>query len=129
MNILDENISRNQKYSLHKRRIRFRQIGYEIGYKGIKDEDIIPFLHKLGTVTFFTRDLRFYQSHFCHSQYCLVILAVEDIEIASFIHRFLRHPKFNTKAKRMGKVVRVSHNVIRMCQIHDNREYELLWHT
>jgi len=28
--------------------------------------------------------------------------------------------------QRMGKVVRVSHNVIRMCQIHDSIEYELL---
>jgi hypothetical protein len=127
MNILDENISRNQKYSLHKWRIRFRQIGYEISNRGIKDEEIIPFLHKLGTVTFFTRDLRFYQSNLCHSGYCLVILAVEDIEIASFIHRFLRHPEFNTKAKRMGKVVRVSHNVIRMWKLNDDKEYELLW--
>jgi hypothetical protein len=127
MNILDENISRNQKYGLNKRKIRFRQIGYEISNRGIKDEEIIPFLHKLGTVTFFTRDLRFYQSHLCHSQYCLVILAVADIEIASFIHRFLRHPEFNTKAKRMGKIVRVSHSVIRMWKLNDDKEYELLW--
>ena len=127
MNILDENISRNQKYNLHKWRIRFRQIGYEISNKGIKDEEIIPFLHKLGTVTFFTRDLRFYQSQLCHSQYCLVILAVGDVEIASFIHRFLKHPEFNTKAKRMGKVNRVSHNVIRVWKLHDDKEYELSW--
>jgi hypothetical protein len=117
MNILDENILDTQRYFLRSWRIHVRQIGHEIGRQGIKDEEIIPVLHQLGAVTF------------CHTRYCLVCLAVEEHEVADFIYRFLRHPEFNTKAKRMGKVIRVSHNVIRMWRLRDNEEYELLWYT
>ena len=31
-------------------------------------------------------------------------------EAASFIRRFLQHPQFKTKSKRMGKVVRITHH-------------------
>jgi hypothetical protein len=129
MNILDENILDTQRYFLRSWRIHVRQIGHEIGRQGIKDEEIIPVLHQLGAVTFFTRDSDFYKSDLCHTRYCLVCLAVEEHEVADFIYRFLRHPEFNTKAKRMGKVIRVSHNVIRMWRLRDNEEYELLWYT
>jgi len=128
MNILDENILNEQRRYLIDRGIHVRQIGHEVGHQGIKDEGVIPLLHQLGAVTFFTRDYDFYQQSLCHVRYCLVCLAVEEYEVADFIYHFLRHPEFNTKAKRMGKVVRVSHSVIRMWRIHDSREYELLWH-
>jgi len=127
MNMLDENIPRDQRCILQNLRIRVRQIGYDIGYRGIKDEEIIPFLHQLDKVTFFTRDLRFYQHHLCHSGYCLICLAVNDSEVASFIQRFLRHSEFNTRSKRMGKVIRVSHNMIRVWQIHIEKEQEFKW--
>ena len=127
MNILDENILNEQRYYLKNWRIHVRQIGHEVGHQGIKDEEIIPLLHQLGAVTFFTRDYDFYQQNLCHTRYCLVCLAVEEYEVADFIYHFLRHPEFNTKAKRMSKVVRVSHNVIRMWKLHDDKEYELAW--
>ena len=127
MNILDENILDDQRYYLKNWRIHVRQTGHEIGRQGIKDEEIIPLLHQLGEVTFFTRDYDFYQRNLCHTRYCLVCLAIEEYEVADFVYHFLRHPEFNTKAKRMGKVVRVSHNVIRMWKLHDEKEYELSW--
>ncbi len=127
MNILDENILNDQRYYLRNWKIHVRQIGHEISRHGIKDEEIIPLLHQLGAVTFFTRDFGFYQRNLCHSRYCLVCLAIEEDEVASFIYRFLKHSEFNTKAKRMGKVIRVSHNVIRMWKLNDDKEYELAW--
>ena len=127
MNVLDENIPRNQRCILQNLRIRVRQIGYDIGYSGIKDEEIIPFLHQIGKVTFFTRDLRFYQYNLCHPRYCLICLAINDSEVASFIQRFLRHPAFNTQSKRMGKVIRVSHNIIRTWQLHVEKEQDFAW--
>lgn len=43
MNILDENVLESQRQLLIKWRVPFRQIGYEVGRKGMDDEQIIPF--------------------------------------------------------------------------------------
>lgn len=49
MNILDENIPESQRQLLRSWRIRVRQIGYEVGRQGMKDERIIPHtLHPVG---------------------------------------------------------------------------------
>ena len=127
MNVLDENIPDNQRQLLHSWRIRVRQIGHEIGRQGMKDEGIIPLLHRIRSVTFFTRDLGFYHRDLCHADYCLVCLAVGQYEAASFIRRFLRHPAFNTQAKRMAKVIRVTHTGMRIWQPHAEQEDELMW--
>jgi len=70
MILLDENIIDNQRLLLQKWGIRIRQIGYEIGRKGLKDDEIIPLLHKISKVTFFSRDLGFYRKELCHPKYC-----------------------------------------------------------
>ena len=108
MYILDENIPSSQQQLLRKWRIRAKVIGEDIGDKGIPDEQIITLLHGIRSVTFFTRDSDFFSKGLCHTEYCLVHLAVGQFEIASFIRRFLKHPHFNTAKKRMGKVVRIS---------------------
>lgn len=56
MNILDENIPDSQLQLLRSWRIRVRRIGHGVGRQGMKHEEIIPLLHRLGAVTFFTRD-------------------------------------------------------------------------
>ena len=127
MNVLDENIPDSQRQLLRGWRVRVRQIGHEVGHQGMKDEEIIPFLHQLGPVTFFTRDLGFYHRHLCYADYCLVCLAVGQYEVASFIRRFLRHPAFNTRAKRMGKVIRVTHTGMRIWKLHAEKEERLVW--
>ena len=38
----------------------------------------------------------------------MVVLSVGQYDVATFVRRFLRHPGFDTQAKRMGKVIRVS---------------------
>ncbi|MFH0926675.1 MAG: hypothetical protein V1872_13760 [bacterium] len=127
MNVLDENIADSQRQLLSCWRIKIRQIGYEISYKGIKDEEIIPLLHQIGTVTFFSRDLGFYHRKFCHPTYCLVCLAVGQYEVANFIRRFLRHPTFDSQAKRMGKVVLVTHRRLRMWKLYGEKDDDLSW--
>jgi len=48
LNILDENIIASQRAQLRKWRIRFNQIGTEIGRRGMKDlTEIVPLLHSL----------------------------------------------------------------------------------
>jgi hypothetical protein len=109
MNILDENAPEDQRSLLQSWRIPIHQVGFDVGRKGMQDEEIIRFLHQLRDATFFTRDLGFYDRRLCHSGYCLVCLAVGKDEVAVFVRRVLRHPELDTKAKRMGTVVRVSH--------------------
>lgn len=63
MNLLDENIFAFQRHQLLAWKIHVRQIGVEIGTRGIDDlEEIIPLLHSLRRPTFFTRDHDFYRT-------------------------------------------------------------------
>lgn len=109
MNILDENIPRNQRELLLSWRVSIRQIGYDTGRKGIQDDEIIPLLPQLRRPTFFTRDSDFFERRLCHQGYCLVFMDVDKYEVASFVRRVLRHPELDTQAKRMGAVIRISH--------------------
>jgi hypothetical protein len=127
VNILDENVLKNQRQILQSWRISIRQIGYDVGRKGMKDDEIIPFLHSLRRPTFFTRDLGFYDHSLCHTQYCLVCMAVGKYEAATFVRRLLRHPEFNTQAKRMGAVIRVSRAGLRVWRLHAEQETALSW--
>ena len=127
MNILDENIINSQGLLLKSWRIRFRQIGVDIAQSGIQDENIIPFLRQLRRPTFFTRDAGFYNRHLCHRGYCLVHLAVEKSEAAVFIRRFLRHSEFDTQAKRIGSVIRISRRGLWIWRLRVNQEQILLW--
>jgi hypothetical protein len=127
MNVLDENIPNSQRQILRNWRIRVQQIGYEVGRQGMKDEEIIPLLHKISPTTFFTRDLGFYHPNLCHNSYCLVCLSVGQYETASFVRRFLRHPAFKTRAKRMGKVIRLSQIGMQIWRIHSEKPKEIIW--
>ncbi len=109
MIILDENFPESQRQLLQVRRVSFRQIGYETGREGMKDDEIIPFLHQLRQPTFFTLDAGFFKRKLCHARYCLVYVDVAQYEAATFVRRTLGHKKFDTKAERMGTVIRVSH--------------------
>lgn len=127
MNILDENIPKSQRELLTGWRIKVKQIGVNIGRKGMLDEEIIPLLQGLRRPTFFTRDEDFHERRLCHAKYCLVYLPVEKAEVALFVRRLLRHSDFKTQAQRMGKVIRVSHIGISIWQRHQLREQHIKW--
>jgi hypothetical protein len=80
--------------------------------RAYKDEEIIVLLRHGRNISFFTRDTGFYKRRLCHGSYCLVVMSVGQSEVAAFVRRFFRHPDFDTQARRMGKVVRVSHKKI-----------------
>ena len=107
MLVLDENLPADQQQLLRKWRIHFRFIGVDVAASGAEDENLIPLLHRLPHPTFFTLDRDFYRRDWAHPNYCLVWLDVRRREAAEFIRRFLRHPSFDTQAKRMGIVARV----------------------
>jgi hypothetical protein len=127
VNVLDENILEGQRQLLRSWRVSVRQIGHEIGRKGLQDEEIIPLLLTFRRPTLFTRDLGFYSRQLCHGRYALVILAVGQYEAAHFIRRVLRAPEFDAQAKRMGAVIRATHSGLTVWRVHAEHETRHPW--
>lgn len=127
MNILDENILDSQRQLLAGWRVPVRQIGHDIGRKGLKDGEIIIVLLQLRRVTFFTLDSDFYTRTLCHVRYSLVHLDMRKHEVAVFVRRFLRHPEFDTVAKRMGIVARISSGGITVWHLRTEKEARFDW--
>ena len=127
MNVLDENIPEDQRQLLRRWRVPMRQVGQDVGHKGLADAAIIPLLRQLSRPTFFTRDDDFYDRALCHSDYCLAFLAVAEEDVANFVRRFLQHPAFGTYARRRGTVARVGHAGIRVWRVHHATEDTVRW--
>jgi hypothetical protein len=127
MNLLDENIDDGEWQRLRRWRIRARKIGAGLGRKGMTDEDIIPLLHHLKSVTLLTYDAGYYKRHLCHARYCLVYLDMDEELTADTIRRFLRHPAFRTWARRRGKVIWVRYSGMRVWQLRAEAEESVAW--
>ena len=128
MIILDHNIPEDQAQQLRRRRIHFRQIGFEVGRPEWDDQqEILRFLHATKQITFFTRDLGFFRARLCHTNYCLVVLSVPVLETAYYIRKVLRHPDFKTRAKRNGKVMKVSTERITLWESGRQRRSTTRW--
>ena len=127
MNVLDENISVIQRQLLQNWHVPVRHIGYEIERKGMKDDEIIPFLLTLHRPTFFTLYWDYFKRDLCHARYCLVHLDVRRDESAIFIRRLLHHEEFDTQAKRMGAVIRVSYGRVIAWRLDAQKEASFSW--
>jgi hypothetical protein len=64
---------------------------------------------------------------FATPRYGLVWLDAAPEEAAMFIRRFLRHPRFRTKANRMGIVARAHHDAIQFWQHRRTPSQEVGW--
>jgi len=93
----------------------------------MKDEEISPFLCGLRCPTFVTLDTGFYQYKLCHMGYCLVYMSIRLLEVATFLRRILRHPEFRTQAKRMGRVIRISHAGLSVRHLNFHQEILYEW--
>lgn len=127
MNILDENIPPSQRLLLKSWHVPVRHMGYEIGQKGMKDGEITPFLVGLRRPTFFTLDSDFCKRSLCHARYCLVYMDVRQYETATFVRRLLHHPEFDTQAKRVGAIIRLSHAGLWVWRLHAEKEVHFSW--
>jgi hypothetical protein len=107
MFLLDENVSELEVLRLRKCGIRVRLVGDEVADIGTSDENLLPALLRLKQPILFTQDEDFFRRSRLHPRYGLVWLDVRATEAAEFICRFLKHPEFDTQAKRLGTVSRV----------------------
>ena len=127
MNVRDENVPDSQGALLRRKGVAFRQIGQELGRLSMGDEEIIALLHQLDRPTFFTLDGDFYDRGLCHKRYCLAYLDIEEATAAEYVRRVLRHRRLNTRAKRMGSVIRVSPDGLVLWRIHQEQKEHLAW--
>jgi len=126
--VLDHNIPEDQAEQLRRSRTHFRQIGFEVGRPEWDDQqEILRFLHATKQITFFTRDLGFFRAPLRHANYCLVVLTVPVLETAHYVSMLLRHLDFNTRAKRNGKVMKVSTDRITWWKIGQQRQSITHW--
>jgi len=81
-------------------------------YEIVKDERVPVLLRELSSPTFITIDAAgFWHRQICNDAYCIIFFALTDSQqnlIPFLLRKLLRLPEFKTKAKRMGKVARVS---------------------
>ena len=127
MVIIDENLPASLVSQLHKWGIRARVVGVDVAHVGIKDENLIPVLHSLKRVTFFTLDKDFYTYQLCHRSYCLVQLELSPKIAADYIRQFLKHPAFDTETKRLGKVVRLHRSGLEYFEIGKRTASSVQW--
>ena len=127
MIILDENILDGQRLLLEGWKIAARQVGLDVGRKGLKDEEIVVLLRRLRQPTFFTRDVGFYTPALRHPHYAIVVAAVGQYEVAAFVRRFLRHALFDAHSKRTGRILRVAPSGITYWQLRQEDQTVAGW--
>jgi hypothetical protein len=82
----------------------------------VKDDAIPQLLRQQNQATFVTiNEHDFWRKVAPDRRYCIVCFALPDSrahEIPPLLRSVLHHPEFRTKAKRMGKVIRVRENEV-----------------
>ena len=96
----------------------------------IKDEAIPALLLEAVQPTFVTINVTdFWKKVRPHSGYCIIAVALPKRrarEVPDLLRRFFRLPAFETKALRMGKIIRLAPNRIRYYES-DRRVQSLPW--
>jgi hypothetical protein len=125
--IFDEHCRRSQLTVVRTKVRSVAQVGHDWGERGWSDRNqIIPHLHGSGA-TFHTQDIGFFDGRLRHADYCLVCYDVPPGELAQWVLKFLRHSEFNTHAKRLGKVIKVSPAKIAYWELHEPQLKEVEW--
>jgi hypothetical protein len=63
----------------------------------------------------------------CHGRYCLVCVDVGQYAAAAFVRRLLHHQQFDTEAKRLGSVIRLSQRGLALWRLHAEEEIHVDW--
>jgi hypothetical protein len=125
--ILDEHVSASHAMEIRKKVPSIAQIGVDWGETGWDDiEQIIPHLHH-SKATFHTLDEDFFKRRFLHKDYCIVFYNVSLNDFVECFLNLLHHPLFDTHAKRIGKIIKVSLNNIVYCDVSDRQIRKVAW--
>ena len=125
--LFDENFPASAVQIIQQKVVSVAQVGANWGESGWLDqEQILPHLHG-SRATFHTLDAGLFKRRYGHRDYCLVYYDVPEAELAKWVLKFLRHPRFNTHAKRLGKVVKVNPSKITYWEFREHRIKEIGW--
>ncbi|MDL1891356.1 hypothetical protein FBQ87_00490 [Sphingobacteriales bacterium CHB3] len=127
MILIDENIISTECAKPKKWKSSVRQIGLDIGSKGMKDYEILPFLLQLRKLTFLTRDRDYYNHRLCHHRYCLAWFDVSAVQFSDYARLFLQHRAFRTQQQRLGKIVHISIGGITYWSLKSRVKRSLSW--
>lgn len=128
--IVDEQLGRTEVLLPLKRWITAQKIESLRPYEVIKDDRVLQILWELKRPTFVTIDSGFYDKRHCDRRYCLVyfvLTSLEQNQLPDLLRQLLRLPEFETKAARMGKVVRVSKTDVRYWHLKADEEHRFEW--
>ncbi|NUO81126.1 hypothetical protein HUU05_13695 [candidate division KSB1 bacterium] len=81
----------------------------------IKDDRIGSLLQRIKHTAFVTIDSGFWNSRYCHPQYCILYFALRDdqhAEIPTLLRKCCQVDLLKTKRARMGKIVKIGRNKI-----------------
>jgi hypothetical protein len=81
----------------------------------ILDERVPEILLTLKTPTFVTIDHGFWNRRLCHPGYCILYFGLhadDQQQLPGLLQRLFRLPEFRTRAARMGKVARVTEELV-----------------
>ena len=126
MIVLDENIVDGQRLRLEGWNLTARQVGLDVGRKGLEDEEIVVLLRRLRQPTFFTRDLGFYTPELRHQHYAIVVCCCGAVRAGGICPPL---PAFDTHANRAGKIMRIASNGIAWWQLRRQQEAFVAWET
>lgn len=79
----------------------------------ILDDRVPEILRTCNQPTFLTIDDDFWKPIFCHRSYCIIVAEIDfrrQQELPELLRQLYRHARFKTRAQRMGKVIRLSHD-------------------
>lgn len=95
----------------------------------IKDNAVPRLLRQQNQPTFVTINTRdFWRKVLISSRYCVICFTLSDSragEIPHILRGLFRHPEFNTKSKRMGKIIRVTSRAVSYYS-YDTRDVKIL---
>jgi hypothetical protein len=98
----------------------------------ILDDRVPEILRTLKQPTFLTIDRGFWDRRFCHPGYCILYFALRDEQqehLPELLRALLRKPEFRSRARRMGRVARVSTAIIESWVFQEFRLQHIPWTT
>jgi hypothetical protein len=96
----------------------------------VLDERVPAILLSLKQPTFVTIDHSFWNRELCHPHYGILYFSLSIREqdlIPDLLRALLRRPEFDTRAKRMGKVARISTAAIDYWQFQGQDLHSITW--
>lgn len=96
----------------------------------ILDDRIPEILLTLKQPTFVTIDKDFWQRRWCNPNYCIIYVAVRDNQqdlLPGLLRQLWHRPEFQTRAKRMGKVIHVSSTGVKFWQFRGRTLQRISW--